>query len=338
MKKLLITLITVFSMTNLFSQFNENDSLILVKFYEQTHGDEWTDNTGWLTDKVTNWKGIYVSPDDPNRLGGIKLDDNNLAGPIPNEFNNLPYLEALSFKNNKINYLPYLPDTKIHILWFENNHLGIADCYRNEDAKLIREVDFKFKNQSPESEYLPGADSIFYIFPDSFFINKIYTASNSNHFIYDQYHNNEQFDYSGISYEIHPEFALIPFYYPRDTGEWYFVITSTDYNITQRTHNYILKPKFYINCSVNDTTRGYIINSDKHVYYENDTVKLIAVPKNEHYKFMRWEHNGSTISTDSILTFVPNDNRTGLKAIFYKYSPISFQINIRTRDPLFTNW
>ena len=52
----------------------------LIAFYHATDGDNWTDNTGWLTDPmVGNWFGVTVSG---GHVTEIDLHANNLVGSI----------------------------------------------------------------------------------------------------------------------------------------------------------------------------------------------------------------------------------------------------------------
>ncbi len=61
---------------------------VLLEFYCDTDGPNWTDNTNWdenddpLTG-VDNWYGVIL--DNNNRVITLALPDNNLSGPIPFE-------------------------------------------------------------------------------------------------------------------------------------------------------------------------------------------------------------------------------------------------------------
>ena len=73
----------------------------LAALYEATDGDNWTDNTDWLSDKpIGEWYGVTTNEfDDVVRL---ELDDNNLSGRIPAEVGNLSSLEYLSLFGNRL--------------------------------------------------------------------------------------------------------------------------------------------------------------------------------------------------------------------------------------------
>lgn len=52
---------------------------LLIEFYENTNGDEWTNNTNWCTSKpVSEWFGVQV--DEDGHVVSIELPDNNLSG------------------------------------------------------------------------------------------------------------------------------------------------------------------------------------------------------------------------------------------------------------------
>jgi len=84
------------------AQVLEQDSLALVAIYKSTNGDEWTDNTNWLSDSsVSTWKGISVSIAG-DRVTQIDLADNNVTGTIPSEIGDLTDLLFLKMGNNPL--------------------------------------------------------------------------------------------------------------------------------------------------------------------------------------------------------------------------------------------
>ncbi len=101
----------------------EQDSLALVALYNSTDGDNWTDNTNWLSGLVDTWYGIHI---EGNRVDQVDLADNNLIGSIPKEIGLLTALYYLNLSDNhlsgsipseigQINNLAYL--------YFGNNQL-----------------------------------------------------------------------------------------------------------------------------------------------------------------------------------------------------------------------
>ena len=95
----------------------------LVALYNATDGENWTDNTGWLTtDTPCSWDGVgcssgtnvtnlslgwnYLSGTIPPELGNLTnltqlfLDGNQLSGSIPTELGNLTKLTYLDLSSN----------------------------------------------------------------------------------------------------------------------------------------------------------------------------------------------------------------------------------------------
>ena len=61
---------------------NVQDSLALVALYNSTDGDNWNNNTNWLSGPVDSWNGIIVHD---SWVSYIDLGNNNLNGTIPPE-------------------------------------------------------------------------------------------------------------------------------------------------------------------------------------------------------------------------------------------------------------
>ena len=76
------------------------DREILEIFYEATGGDDWTDNTNWLSDKdLSEWYGVSAYQ---GRVKDLQLKDNNLVGQIPPELGGLEELFILFLSGNKL--------------------------------------------------------------------------------------------------------------------------------------------------------------------------------------------------------------------------------------------
>ncbi|WP_353931255.1 DUF4347 domain-containing protein [Okeanomitos corallinicola TIOX110] len=87
---------------NIQNQINQSDFEALVALYNNTGGENWTNNTGWNTltnNNVGNWYGVTVQND---RVIGINLRNNNLIGTIPTEIGNLSNLQTLTFDLNQL--------------------------------------------------------------------------------------------------------------------------------------------------------------------------------------------------------------------------------------------
>ncbi|MCP4109089.1 MAG: hypothetical protein GY749_26765, partial [Desulfobacteraceae bacterium] len=78
----------------------EQDRLALIALYNSTDGDNWTNNTNWLTDEALSaWYGITLTD---GRVTKIDLPSNNLSGTIPPEIGNLINLSDLFLTNNQL--------------------------------------------------------------------------------------------------------------------------------------------------------------------------------------------------------------------------------------------
>ena len=73
----------------------------LVAFYKATNGDNWTDNTNWLSElPLHRWKGVVTN--DSFRVTRIILEKNHLSGELPPELSDLTELESLRLKRNRL--------------------------------------------------------------------------------------------------------------------------------------------------------------------------------------------------------------------------------------------
>ena len=77
------------------------DRAALVALYNATDGDNWTDNTNWLSGRpLYEWHGIAT--DDNGRVVYLSLPNNQLSGEIPPELGNLANLEWLELYENQL--------------------------------------------------------------------------------------------------------------------------------------------------------------------------------------------------------------------------------------------
>ncbi len=74
---------------------------VLQILYDETDGDNWADNTNWLTDwPLDEWHGVATDSD--GRVTDVTLHSNNLSGPVPPELGYLSSLQWLSMWDNNL--------------------------------------------------------------------------------------------------------------------------------------------------------------------------------------------------------------------------------------------
>ena len=78
-----------------------DDRAALVALYEATDGDNWKNNTNWLSDEsLDEWYG--VTTDGNGRVTALVLEDNDLSGVLPSELGNLTNLQVLNLFRNQL--------------------------------------------------------------------------------------------------------------------------------------------------------------------------------------------------------------------------------------------
>ena len=101
------------------------DRAALVALYEATNGDNWTNNTNWLSDRpLGEWYG--VTTDAKGRVTRLELDENQLSGELPSELGNLTHLQELDLSYNQLSGT--LPSSLVNLtnlgeLWLANTQL-----------------------------------------------------------------------------------------------------------------------------------------------------------------------------------------------------------------------
>ena len=97
----------------------------LVALYNATDGENWTNNTNWLSNNdISTWHGVRVSDEKVTHLG---LQANNLTGEIPAELGNLTNLERLGLSFNQLSSeIPAALGnlSSLKQLWLVNNQLS----------------------------------------------------------------------------------------------------------------------------------------------------------------------------------------------------------------------
>ena len=83
------------------AQQASTDRAALVTLYNATDGDNWTNNTNWLSSEpIGQWHGVTTN--DSGRVTRLDLYRNQLSGELPAELGNLASLEALLLFGNQL--------------------------------------------------------------------------------------------------------------------------------------------------------------------------------------------------------------------------------------------
>ena len=102
------------------------DRAVLEVLYHATDGEKWTNNTNWLSDAPPgSWHG--VTTDSTGRVTHLRLDHNQLRGPIPPELGRLADLEWLDLHQNQLRGTIPLELSRLsnlHTLWLGGNQLA----------------------------------------------------------------------------------------------------------------------------------------------------------------------------------------------------------------------
>ena len=76
------------------------DRSVLVDLYNATDGDNWRNNTNWLSDEpIGTWYGVTTNTD--GRVTGLGLQRNTLKGSLPSTLGNLSELTRLDLHRNR---------------------------------------------------------------------------------------------------------------------------------------------------------------------------------------------------------------------------------------------
>ncbi|MEN8219915.1 MAG: S8 family serine peptidase [Pseudomonadota bacterium] len=119
------------------TEIPEMECEALVALYDNTDGDNWTDNSGWIetTTPICSWKGVKCGG---GHVSSLVLSSNGLDGSIPADLSNLNNLKKLFLDSNELcGEIPV--DLKnlsnITKLKLDNNHLTASA------PKLIKWLD-----------------------------------------------------------------------------------------------------------------------------------------------------------------------------------------------------
>ncbi len=156
-----LSLLFVFTISlNAFCQGNncqEDDYVALRALYLSTDGDNWNNNTNWLTaaeftanptmpagTDVDIWHGVTL--DGNGCVNGLYLEFNNLSGPLPPEIDNLINLTFLSLNFNQLTgpIPPELGNLNLITLGLSDNQL--SGCYDTNLTSLCTQLNSNFNN------------------------------------------------------------------------------------------------------------------------------------------------------------------------------------------------
>lgn len=80
-----------------------NDRVFLTNLYNETNGPQWTRSDNWLSDQpLDTWYGVKTDPDNPTRVTGLELRENNLQGELPYELTQMGWVETINLEGNKL--------------------------------------------------------------------------------------------------------------------------------------------------------------------------------------------------------------------------------------------
>ena len=82
------------------------EKMALISLYEQTGGEKWTNNENWKDDSkpICSWAGVTCKGGslDNSTVTELNLNGNNLEGTMPSAVFELPFLELLNFRQNRL--------------------------------------------------------------------------------------------------------------------------------------------------------------------------------------------------------------------------------------------
>ena len=80
---------------------SQDDRAVLAALHKAMDGDNWTDDTNWLSDRpIWEWRGVTSDAD--GRVTALILLGNQLSGAIPTELGNLANLQLLNLTSNQL--------------------------------------------------------------------------------------------------------------------------------------------------------------------------------------------------------------------------------------------
>ena len=110
----------------------KRDSTALLRLYDSTNGDGWTNTPNWKSGaNIIDWVGVTLNGAE-DRVIGVSLPGSNLDGPVPAKFRDITKIESIDLSNNEITDLPNMSFMgQINTLDVSQNRLGFAEIEAN---------------------------------------------------------------------------------------------------------------------------------------------------------------------------------------------------------------
>ncbi|MEQ9217756.1 MAG: T9SS type A sorting domain-containing protein [Cyclobacteriaceae bacterium] len=110
----------------------KRDSTALLRLYDSTNGDGWTNSPNWKSGvNIVDWVGVTLNGAE-DRVIGVSLPASNLDGPVPAKFRDITKIESINLSDNELTDLPNMSFMgQINILDVSQNRLGFAEIEAN---------------------------------------------------------------------------------------------------------------------------------------------------------------------------------------------------------------
>ncbi len=110
----------------------KRDSTALLRLYDSTNGDGWSNTPNWKSGaNIVDWVGVTLNGAQ-DRVIGVSLPASNLDGPVPAKFRDITKIETIDLSNNEITDLPNMSFMgQLNTLDVSQNRLGFAEIEYN---------------------------------------------------------------------------------------------------------------------------------------------------------------------------------------------------------------
>lgn len=164
----------------------ERDRQALVKVFNDTNGESWTDNANWLNNNVAEWFGVTVQN---NRVVQVNLENNNLQGTLPADVVVMRSLTSLDLSGNNLSAIPDVTQmTSLASFDVSGNKLEFSSLIPNakktginyaNQQPLGRQIDTLINVGNPISMSVPVAQGNEYTWKRN---NTVLSGANANSF------------------------------------------------------------------------------------------------------------------------------------------------------------